>query len=185
MKSSHISVRPIDKKNLARDLEIILSIHSDAWSDNWGFIPFTPKELKALGDNLKFLVTGEFIAIASYKGEPAAFSVTLPNLNEWIAGLDGKLLPFGWAKLAWNLFGRAPNSVRMPLMGVRRKFHGTMAGSSLALAVIETVRRYHISRGTGSSELSWILEDNQPMRHMLEEMGAIPYKTYRIYEKAI
>jgi hypothetical protein len=185
MRSSHISVRPLDKKNLARDLEIILSIHSDAWSDNWGFIPFTPRELKALGDNLKFLVTKEFIAIASYKGVPAAFSVTLPNLNEWISGLDGRLLPFGWAQLAWNLFGRAPNSVRMPLMGVRKEFHGTMAGSSLALAVIETVRRYHISRGTDNSELSWILEDNQPMRHMLEEMGAIPYKTYRIYEKAL
>ncbi len=185
MRSPHIEVRPLDKKNLARDLDIILSIHSDAWSDNWGFIPFTPEELKVLGDNLKFLVSKEFIAIASYKGVPAAFSVTLPNINEWISGLNGRLLPFGWAKLAWNLFGRAPNSVRMPLMGVRKEFQGTMAGSSLALAVIETVRRYHISRGTNSGELSWILEDNLPMRHMLEAMGASPYKTYRIYEKAL
>jgi hypothetical protein len=185
MRSPHISIRPLDKKNLARDLEIILSIHSDAWSDNWGFIPFTSEELKALGDNLKLLVSKEFIAIASYKGVPAAFSVTLPNLNEWISGLNGRLMPFGWAKLVWNLFGRAPNSVRMPLMGVRKTFQGTLTGSSLALAVIETVRRYHISRGTNSGELSWILEDNLPMRHMLEEMGAIPYKTYRIYEKAI
>jgi GNAT superfamily N-acetyltransferase len=185
MKSRHIEVRPLDKKNLARDLDIILSIHSDAWSDNWGFIPFTPEELKVLGDNLKILVSKEFIAIASYKGVPAAFSVTLPNINEWISGLNGRLLPFGWAKLAWNLFGRAPNSVRMPLMGVRKAFQGTLTGSSLALAVIETVRRYHISRGTNSGELSWILEDNKPMRHMLEEMGATPYKTYRIYEKAL
>jgi hypothetical protein len=184
MKSPHIEVRPLDKKNLARDLDIILSIHSDAWSGNWGFIPFTPEELKVLGDNLKILVSKEYIAIANYKGVPTAFSVTLPNLNEWISGLNGRLLPFGWAKLAWNLFGRAPNSVRMPLMGVRKEYHGTLAGSSLALAVIETVRRYHISRGTNSGELSWILEDNQPMRHMLEAMGAIPYKTYRIYEKA-
>ena len=185
MKSPHIEVRPLDKKNLVRDLDIILSIHSDAWSENWGFIPFTPEELKVLGDNLKILVKKEYIAIASYKGEPAAFSVTLPNVNEWIAGLDGKLLPLGWAKIVWNLFGRAPNSVRMPLMGVRKEYHGTLAGSSLALAVIETVRRYHISRGTSSGELSWILEDNLPMRHMLEALGARPYKTYRIYEKAL
>jgi hypothetical protein len=68
---------------------------------------------------------------------------------------------------------------------VRKAFQGTMAGSSLALAVIETVRRYHISRGTRSGELSWILEDNFPMRHMLETLGARPYKTYRIYEKAL
>ncbi len=185
MKSPLIEVRPLDKKNLARDLDIILSIHTDAWSDNWGFIPFTPEELKALGENLKILVNKEYIAIASYKGVPAAFSVTLPNLNEWITGLNGRLLPFGWAKLAWNLFGRAPNSVRMPLMGVRKEFHGTLAGSSLALAVIETVRRYHISRGTNSGELSWILEDNLPMRHMIEALGARPYKTYRVYEKAL
>ena len=185
MKSSDIEVRPLDKKNLARDLDIILSIHSDAWSKNWGFIPFTPEELKVLGDNLKVLVKKEYIAIASYKGVPAAMAVTLPNLNEWISGLDGKLLPFGWAKIAWNLLGRAPNSIRMPLMGVRREFHGSLIGSSLALAVIETVRRYHIARGTKSGELSWILEDNMPMRHMIEALGASPYKTYRIYEKAL
>ena len=185
MKSPHIEVRPLDKKNLARDLDIILSIHSDAWSENWGFIPFTPEELKVLGDNLKILVKKEYIAIASYKGVPAAFSVTLPNINDWINGLNGKLLPLGWVKLAWHLFCRAPNSVRMPLMGVRKEFHGTMTGSSLALAVIETVRRYHIESGTNSGELSWILEDNKPMRHMLEAMGASPYKIYRIYEKAL
>jgi len=185
MRSRDIEVRPLDKKNLARDLDIILSIHSDAWSDNWGFIPFTPEEIKVLGDNLKFLVNKEYIAIASYKGVPTAFSVTFPNINEWIAGLDGKLLPFGWAKLVWKLFASAPNSVRMPLMGVRKEYHGTLIGSSLALAVIETVRRYHASRGTYSSELSWILEDNRPMRHMLEALGARPYKTYRIYEKAL
>ena len=73
----------------------------------------------------------------------------------------------------------------MPLMGVRKEYHGTLTGSSLALAVIETVRRYHISRSTHSGELSWILEDNYPMRHMLEALGARPYKTYRIYEKAL
>ena len=185
MKSPHIEVRPLDKKNLARDLDIILSIHSDAWSENWGFIPFTTEELKVLGDNLKILVKKEFIAIASYKGVPAAMAVTLPNINEWIDGLDGKLLPFGWARIVWNLFGRPPNSVRMPLMGVRKEFHGTLVGSSLALAVIQTVRRYHIGRGTKSGELSWILEDNLPMRHMIETLGASPYKTYRVYEKAL
>ncbi len=185
MRSPDIEVRPLDKKNLARDLDIILSIHSDAWSDNWGFIPFTPEEIRVLGDNLKILVNKNYIAIASYKGVPAAFSVTLPNINEWIAGLDGKLLPLGWAKLVWKLFGSAPNSVRMPLMGVRKEYHGTLTGSSLALAVIETVRRYHVSRGTCYGELSWILEDNRPMSHMIEALGATPYKTYRIYEKAL
>ena len=185
IKSPHIEVRPLDRKNLARDLDIIMSIFNDAWSDNWGYIPFTPEEIKMLGNNLKMLVANEYIAIASYKGVPAAMAVTLPNLNEWITGLIGKLLPLGWAKVAWNLFARAPNSVRMPLMGVRKQFQGTLTGSSLALSVIETIRRYHIARGTKSGELSWILEDNQPMRHIIETLGAKPYKTYRIYEKTL
>jgi hypothetical protein len=185
MKSPHIEVRPLDKRHLDRDLNIIMAIFNDAWSDNWGYIPFTPEEIKALGNNLKMLVTKEYVAIATYKGVPAAMAVTLPNLNEWITGLNGKLLPFGWAKIAWNLFARAPNSVRMPLMGVRKEFQATLTGSSLALSVIETIRRYHISRGTNSGELSWILEDNLPVRHVIEALGAKPYKTYRIYEKAL
>ncbi len=183
--SSDIVIRPLDKKNLARDLDIVISIFNDAWSENWGFVPFTPEEIRALGNNLKMLVRGEYVAIALYRGEPAAMAVTLPNINEWIAGLDGRLLPFGWAKLAWHLLARPPASVRMPLMGVRKKHHGTLVGSALALGVIETLRRYHLSRGTKRGELSWILEDNLPMRHMIEAIGARPYKTYRIYEKAL
>ncbi len=185
MGSAEIVIRPLDKKNMARDLDIVISIFNDAWSDNWGFVPFTPEEIRVLGNNLKMLVRGEYVAIALYRGEPAAMAVSLPNINEWIAGLDGRLLPFGWAKLAWHLLARPPASVRMPLMGVRKIHHRTIVGSALALGVIDTVRRYHLSRGTSRGELSWILEDNLPMRRMIEALGAKPYKTYRVYEKAL
>ena len=180
-----IAIRPLDKKNLKRELEIIVSILNDAWSDNWGFVPWTHEEMVALGNNLKFLVTGEFIAIAELKGEPVAMAVSLPNINEWLMGLNGRLLPFGWAKLAWHLFARPPNSIRMPLMGLRKKYHGTALGAALALGAIGQVRKYHVSRGTRRGELSWVLEDNLPMRRMIELAGARPYKTYRIYEKAL
>jgi hypothetical protein len=185
MRSPDISVRPLSKKNLERDLAIILDIHTDAWSNNWGFIPFTRDELKMLGDNLKLLVKEEYIAIANYKGTPAAMAVTLPNINTWIDGLNGRLLPLGWARLAYKLFATVPTSIRMPLMGVRREFHGSLTGSALALAVIETVRRYHIARGTHSGELSWILEDNMAMRRIIEALGAKPYKTYRVFAKSL
>ena len=185
MASSDIVVRPLDKRNLARDLDIVISIFNDAWSENWGFVPFTQEEIRALGKNLKMLVRGEYVAIALYRGEPAAMAVSLPNINEWIVGLEGRLLPFGWARLAWHLLARPPASVRMPLMGVVKKHHGTLVGSALALGVIDTVRRFHLSRGTRRAELSWILEDNLPMRRMIEALGARPYKTYRIYEKAL
>ena len=183
--SPDITIRPFDKKHLERDLGLIISIFNDAWSDNWNFVPFTREEMAALGNNLKMLVANEYIAIASYKGEPAAMAVTLPNINEWIADLDGKLLPFGWAKVAWALIARRPASVRMPLMGVRKKYHRRMIGSTLALGVIDTVRRYHVSRGATRGELSWILEDNIPMRRIIETIVPTPYKTYRVYEKAL
>jgi hypothetical protein len=183
--SSEIEIRPFSKKHLARDLDIVIDIFNDAWEQNWGFVPFTREEITLLGNNLKMLVANEYIAIASYRGEPAAMAVSLPNLNDWITGLDGRLLPFGWAKVAWNLLTRPPKSVRIPLMGVRRKYHSSILGSALAIGVIDTVRRYHVSRGTTRSELSWILEDNRPMRHLIEQIGGKPYKTYRIYEKAL
>lgn len=180
-----VTLRPLDKKQLLKELRIVVSIANDAWSDNWGFVPWTEEEMTALANNLKMLVTGDYIAIAEYKGEPAAMAITLPNINDWIAGLDGRLLPFGWAKLAWNLFARPPKSVRMPLMGLRRKYHGTTVGAVLGMAVIARVRNYHVGRGTTRGEASWILEDNMPMRRMIESFGGKPYKTYRIYEKLI
>ena len=180
-----VTLRPLDKKQLMKELRTIVAIANDAWSENWGFVPWTEEEMIALGNNLKMLVTGDYIAIAEYKGEPAAMAVTLPNINEWIAGLDGRLLPFGWAKLAWNLLARPPQSVRMPLMGVRKKFHGTSLGAVLGMSVIAKVRNYHVGRGTRKGEMSWILEDNMRIRRMIESFGGKPYKTYRIYEKAI
>lgn len=180
-----LTIRPLSKKNLERDLAIIIDIFNDAWSENWGFVPMTHEEITALGKNLKMLVAEDYIAIASYKGEPAAMAITLPNLNDWIKDLDGRLLPLGWAKLAWRLMMKPPQSVRMPLMGVRRKYHGTATGSTLAIAVIDTLRAYHLRQGAKRAELSWILENNRPMRHIIEAMGGIPYKTYRIYEKSL
>lgn len=185
MADPDIAVRALDKSHLARDLDIIIAIFNDAWSGNWGFVPFTPEELTKLGQDLKLLVKNEYVAIATYKGEPAAMAVTLPNINDWIADLNGRLLPFGLPKLLWRMLTRPPATLRMPLMGVRKSHHGTAVGSALAISVIETLRRYHAGRGMVSAELSWILEDNMAMRRIVEGMGGKPYKTYRIFEKAL
>jgi GNAT superfamily N-acetyltransferase len=180
-----LSVRPLNKKELARDLAIIIDIFNDAWSENWGFVPMTQEEINALGKNLKLLVAERYISIASYRGEPAAMAVSLPDINRWIKDLNGRLLPFGWAKLAYRLLAKPPEAVRVPLMGLRKKFHGTPIGSALVLAAIDSIRAYHLGRGTKRAELSWILEDNMPMRRMIESLGGVPYKTYRVYGKSI
>jgi hypothetical protein len=185
METFDISVRPFDKKNLSRDLDIIISIFNDAWSQNWEFVPFTKGELELLGKNLKMLVANEYIAIASYKGEPASMAVSLPNINDWIAGLNGRLLPFGWATAAWRALAKPPKSIRIPLMGLRRQYHGSMLGAALTTAAVDAIRRYHTAHGTMIGEFSWILENNMPMRRLIESSGARAYKTYRVYAKAI
>ena len=185
MADKDVVIRPINKKRLETELRIIVDIANDAWSNNWGFVPWTEQEMTTLGKNLSMLVKDDFIAIAEYRGEPAAMAVTLPDVNRWIKGLDGKLMPFGWAKLALNLFGRPPEAVRMPLMGLRTKYHGTPLGAKMVVGAIMRVLDYHVARGTKEAELSWILEDNLPMRKMIETFGGKPYKTYRIYEKPI
>jgi hypothetical protein len=181
--SSDFSVRPMNVKDMKNEIRLIRDIFNDAWSENWGFVEWTEAELDKLGKDLKLLVNGNFGYVSSYKGEPAAFVVTLPNLNEWISGMNGKLLPFNWLKLIGHVIRKKPDSYRMALMGVRSKFHSTLAGSSLATLVIDAARSYHYARGGKTAELSWILEDNYPVRKIIEAFGATPYKTYRVYQK--
>ena len=99
--------------------------------------------------------------------------------------LGGRLLPFGWAKLLWRLKVSGVKSARVPLMGVRRRLSGTLLGSAIPLQLIGAVQPGAREFGFQQVELSWILEDNLPMRHILERLGADPYKTYRVYGKAL
>jgi hypothetical protein len=184
-KTAAISVRPLDKKKIDSEMQIVMSIFNDAWSNNWGYVPFTEDELKMLASNLKMLVSGEYVSIASVGGEPAAMAVTLPNINEWIRDMGGRLMPFNWARLIPKVIAKKPRSLRLPLMGVARKYHDSTLGSALAFGVIMALRDYHLARGVEQVEFSWILEDNKGMRNIIETAGAKAYKTYRIYEKAI
>jgi hypothetical protein len=183
MSSGDFTLRPLDLKNVQSEVRVLVSIFNDAWSANWGFVPFTEAELTKLAKDLKMLINANFGAVASYRGEPAAFIITLPNLNEYIKGMNGRLLPFNWAKLAMHVLRKKPETYRLPLMGVRRKFHGTPVGTTLAALVVNEMRSYHVQRGGKMGEISWILEDNIPIRRMIELFGGKVYKTYRIYKK--
>lgn len=176
-------IRPIDRKNRDRDLKAMCSIFNDAWENNWGFVPFTDDEFLTIGHEMLLIVSDDFIQIAEVDGEPAAFIVMLPNVNEAIADLNGRLLPFGWLKLLWRLKVRYPHSARVPLMGVRRKFQRTRLGPGLAFAVIHAVRNASVARGIDSVEMSWILENNAGMRNIIETIGGRVSKRYRMYEK--
>ena len=183
--SPEVTLRPLDPARYGDDLDIILDIFNDAWSENWGFVPFTAAEIDHLATSLKPLIRADLVCIAEVGGEPAAMAVALPNLNEAIADLGGRLLPLGWARLLWRLKVRGLRTARVPLMGVRRRYHATVLGAALAFAVVDAIHRHLAAAGFDRAELSWVLEDNQPMRRMVEAIGGRAYKTYRIYEKAL
>ncbi|MGB9499255.1 MAG: N-acetyltransferase [Dissulfuribacterales bacterium] len=178
-----IVVRPLRKSRFSEEMEIIMSIFNDAWSQNWGFVPFTKTEFEHIGKDINLLVNEDLVQIAEVGGTPAAMIVVLPNINEVIKDLDGRLLPFGWLKLLWRLKITHPKSSRVPLMGVRRQYQGGFMGPALAFRVIDAVRAPAIKRGFTEVEMSWILEDNMGMRNIIESIGGIAYKRYRIYGK--
>ncbi len=180
-----VRLRRLDKKRFKQELETLRGIFNDAWSDNWGFVPFTPEEFAELGTSLRLIVPDDFIRIAEYEGEAVAFIACLPNLNEVMHGLDGNLFPTGLFKLIGALRKRRISSGRVPLMGVRKRLQNTPLGIALALLVIHDLRQPLIDRGITGVELSWILEDNQGMRSILERIGSRLYKTYRIYRKRL
>lgn len=178
-----IRVRPLRRTDYRREVGALTAIFNDAWSGNWGFVPLTEDEIDHMARQMKPLIHERLVWFAEVDGEPAAFAVCLPNLNEAIRDLDGRLLPFGWTRLLWRLKVSGVGSARVPLMGVRRAHAGRLTGSLLAFLVIAALRREAAALGLTRIEMSWVLEDNHPMRRIAEAVGGRAYKTYRIYGK--
>lgn len=179
-----LTVRQLDKSRYIEEFDTVTAIFNDAWSQNWGFIAFTPVEIAHMAKSLKMLIDPTCVAIVEMNGEAVGFGIALPNLNELIADFNGRLLPFNWLKLLWRL-RRGARTARVPLMGIRRSFSGSMAGGLAPFLVIDALRKGLQAKGVRQVELSWILEDNKPMRHVIEALGALPYKTYRVYDKRL
>jgi fatty acid desaturase len=179
--------RPIrmDRKNFTSEVALLLDILNDAWSDNWGFVAMTQAEIDDMASIFKFLLRPDAVVFAEYDGEAAGFALTLPNINEAISDLNGRLLPSGFAKLFWRLKISGIRSGRMALMGVRRKWQNSHIGAVLALSIIQHTRKSHFARGVTRGELSWLLDSNERTKHMLTLVGGTVYKRYRIYEKPL
>ncbi|MXP10525.1 GNAT family protein [Pseudoblastomonas halimionae] len=185
-RNEKIVIRKVDKSQFERDARIIMHILNDAWSDNWGFVPFTEKEIAYTGKKLKPLVFADLIMIAELEGEPVAFMMTLPDANEVIGGLDGSLLPFGWLKMLRWLRKPRVKTMRVPLMGVLKKLQSSRMASQLAFMMIEYIRRASVSEyGATRGEIGWILEDNKGMIAIAEAIESRVNREYVIYDKAL
>ncbi|HXV01402.1 MAG TPA: dATP pyrophosphohydrolase [Caulobacteraceae bacterium] len=180
-----VVLRPIRMNDFDGEVRTLVDIWNDAWAENWGAAPVTEAETRHLGESLRLILHPRLIWFVEIDGEPAGFGALLPNLNDAIHDLGGKLVPFGWAKLLWRLKVRGVKRGRVPLMGIKRKFSRDPRGAFAPFLILDCFRREAVKLGITEAEYSWILEDNVPMRHILEGFGARIYKTYRIYGKSL
>jgi GNAT superfamily N-acetyltransferase len=185
-RNPRIRIRMVDKSKFNEEARLILNLLNDAWSNNWGYVPLTEAEIAYAGKKLKPIIFEELVRVAEVDGEPVAFMLTIPDINELTADLNGELFPFNFIKLLWRLRKPRTRRLRVPLMGVARKLHGTRLASQLAFMMIEYTRRAGTTKyGATDGEFGWILEDNKGMLSIAQLPGAAINHRYRIYEKAL
>ena len=180
-----LNIRTLDLKNIGKEAEIIVDIFNDAWSENWGFVPFTLAEFMSSADGLKLVMPPEGGFMIELDGVPQAFGVVLPNLHEVTADLGGRLFPFGLPRVISRIRNHAFKSGRLALFGIRRALHRKAAGGAVILAFIEEMRQRSKSSSIGHVEFGWVLENNFGMRRPIELSGARIDKVHRVYEKSL
>lgn len=176
----NLEIRPVNLKKMSSEIKIIQKIFNSTWKDNWGFIPLSEEEFKALGKDLKLIIDTDYAHIAEIDGEPIAFSVGLPNINEILMDMNGKLFPFGIFKLLWGR--KKIKGLRTALMGVLPEWQGKGIDALLHQRSIQNGLE---TEGKTVSELSWILETNTEMVRVAEKIGGSLDKTYRMYSKQL
>ena len=178
-KKKNIFVIPVNMKNLAKDVALIKEVYNSAWEKNWGFVPMTDKEFDMLVDDLKQIVIPRFALLAFIDNKLAGVSVTIPDYNQVLIHLNGRLTPLGLLKFLY--YKRKINQARLLILGVLKEYrHLGVDG----LMYYETFK-YAKEIGIKGGEISWILEDNYDIIRPIEMFGAELYKKYRLYEKEI
>jgi hypothetical protein len=180
-----VTVRHLDKKNMARDVALTLEIFNEAWEDNWGFVPSTKKEADKMASDFKLFLVPELTTLVMIDNKPAAVAIALPNVNELISDLHGKLFPFGLPKLLYRLKVEGAKSGRLVLLGIKKEFRMTRRYAALSLMLYAEMNDGGRKAGLSWGELGWTLEDNAAVNAGIRMMGAKKYKVYRLYEKSL
>ena len=172
-------VRRLELKQLDREVEKIKEIYNAAWEKNWGFAPLTDTEIRHLAKDLKPIVDERFALMAEVHDEPVGFALALPDYNQALKHVNGRLLPFGWLKLLW--YRRKIDRVRVFTLGLKPEYRRTGIDALFYVRMFESA----VESGIEGAEAGWILEDNWGMRRGMERMGAHVHKTYRVYGKEL
>lgn len=178
-KRTGVTIRPIDMSRYAEEVALVQSIYVSAWERNWGFTPISEEEIAFLAKQLKPAVVPELCVIAEVEGEEVGFGLALPDYNQALRKLDGRLFPFGFLKLLW--YRRSIDVGRVLTLGLKPEWRNTGIHAVLMLSLL----RAGVSAGLQTGDCSWILEDNLMMRRVLDRAGAYAYKTFRVFEKRL
>lgn len=185
-RNPRITIRPMDMKRFDEDAQTMLGILNEAWSGNWGFVPLTAAEIAYAARKFKPIIMEGLIQIADYDGQPAAFMIAFPDVNEAIAPLNGNLFPFGWARLLWSLKRKRWRGFRVPLMGVVRKHQNSRLASQLAFMMIERIRERGVNDyGARRAEVGWVLDDNAGMNAIADAIEGRRNREYTIFGKGL
>nr|WP_247711212.1 N-acetyltransferase [Qipengyuania vesicularis] len=185
-RNERITIRPIDMKRWDEEIRTVLHILNDAWSQNWGFVPFTEEEIAHASKKMKPIIKPRLNMIAELDGRPVAFMMVLPDVNKVLKKVDGKLFPFGWFHLLRWLRKPTGSDMRVPLMGVLKEFQNSRLASQLAFMMIEYIRRNATTDyGSTRGEIGWILDDNKGMVAIADTIESTINREYVIYEKPL
>lgn len=183
---NRLKLRPLDFDRLkTHETALMTDLFNDAWSGNWGFVPFTKDEFDEQADGLKFITPPDWGMVVELDGVAQTFMVALPNLHEIAADLDGRLVPFGLPRLIARMRSHKFDSARIALLGTRKALQNSATGGAILMAMIEEMFRRASQASVKHLEVGWVLEDNTPMRRPIEMFGGKIDKVHRIYEKRI
>lgn len=178
-------VREMRMSHFEEDLRIIMDIFNEAWSQNWGFVPMSDREVKKLADEMKMVIEPRMAFIAEVDGVPAAISLSVPNINQALLRARGLPTPLMYARLIWDLkVRRNISQARLMVLGVRKQFRGSVLGG---LSVLLYCKSHWVGKSLGmkEAELSWTLDDNDKINAGIMMMGGEKYKVYRMFEKSL
>jgi hypothetical protein len=175
-----ITIRNMRKSDMADEVRRFMDVYNEAWGDNWGFVPITDAEVEFQAKNLKQVLDEEWTFMAEKDGEVVGAALTLPDINQVMAKLDGRLLPFGWAKFL--LGKRKIDRLRVFALGVKHDYRHTGVAAGLYL---EHIKMAALPDKIHWGEMGWILETNKPMNRAMEGMGGKIVKKYRLYERSL
>jgi hypothetical protein len=180
LKDEGIVIRNMRKRDMAAEVRRFTDVYNEAWGDNWGFVPITDAEVEFQAKNLKQVIDESWTYMAEKDGEVVGAALTLPDINQVMARLNGRLLPFGWLRF---LRGRREiDRLRVFALGVKHDYRHTGVAAGLYLKHLETAMEPGAIQG---GEMGWILETNEPMNRAMEGMGGRIVKRYRLFERPL